>query len=177
MADWPPGTCRTCCPDGARDGAPHRTSDRSEQCLKSQSDGDVCRPDSSHYGHLVAYNKGAASSCNKDLRHDNVADAELRLSEVNHEPCRQDLEGNCSMGDPLEPSSIADQETNNQSPETQANVVDVGDVARFGDAQAMNSLQVRIEVTIPAVEANPRGHWQKAGPRYNSVAQVVGRQK
>ena len=88
----------------------------------------------------MAGDEGAAGEGDEDLAHDDVADVAVRSAEVDHETRAEDVDGYEQDGDPLVAVGVAQEETDNDTPEARANVVNVGNVPGIRKTKAVDNL-------------------------------------
>lgn len=163
-------------PDGRRDGQADGATDAREHALDGENNGDVLVGGSGHGSHLLADNQATSRKGDKDLAHDNVADVNIGLAELDHQTSAEDGQGHAEVeGNPLEAARVADSETDGDREEARADVVDLRDVAGLGDGQAVDSLEEGTKVRVPDIEADEHGGGEDTRAKNGSVQeQAVG---
>lgn len=129
-------------PDGGGDGEADAAADAREHALDGDDDGDVLVRDGGHGGGLLTDDDGAAGKGNEDLAHDDVADVDVGLSELEHQANTENRKGDAEEEtDLLELSGATDPETDDERPEAGTDRVDIDHVARLGHVKTGNDLQ------------------------------------
>jgi hypothetical protein len=84
-------------PDGGADGLPDGAADGREHVLDGEHDGDVLVGGGGHDGDLLGDDQGAAGEGDEDLAHDDVADVDVWLAELDHEAGAEDCDGDAEV--------------------------------------------------------------------------------
>ena len=123
---------------------------------------------------LLANDQGTTGEGNEDLAHDNIANVDIRLAEVDHQPSAKHGDGNTEVdGDPLEPASVTDGQTDNNGEQARSDAVDLSDVAGLGDGESVDDLEERVEVGVPDVEADEQSGSKNTGAHNGAVREEV----
>ena len=132
--------------------------------------------DSSHDGHLLANDKSAASHGDEDLAHDDVANVDARLAELNHEGNSQYHQRHAKVKcQPFKPAAPPNNDTDNQGPEAASHVVGSPDICRFRQRQADNHLEKGREEAVPDVKADEANRAQNARAHDGPIHQQLVR--
>lgn len=99
-----------------------------------------------HSSHLLTDNESAARDSDENLAHHDIPNMGIWGSEVDHQTNTQDCDRDTEVeGEPLKATSVSNQETDDERPETGANAVDVTHITCLGDVQVINYLEERAE--------------------------------
>jgi hypothetical protein len=84
-------------PDRGADRLADGSADRGEHVLDGEHDGDVLVGGGGHDGDLLGDDQGAAGEGDEDLAHDDVADVDVWLAELDHEAGAEDCDGHAEV--------------------------------------------------------------------------------
>jgi len=84
-------------PDRSADSLADGSADRGEHVLDGEHDGDVLVGGGGHDGDLLGDDQGAAGEGDEDLAHDDVADVDVWLAELDHEAGAEDCDGHAEV--------------------------------------------------------------------------------
>lgn len=138
-------------PDRGTDGITRRATDRSDDVQQTERSSDVLVVDSSQDRQLLDEDEHRTAHRDKDLAHDLVAPAHVRLAEVDHQALGKDVEWDGDVQEPLEAAGLADNESDTDQEDAGDDVESVSDVSGLGDGEAVIHLQPGLEVVVPAV--------------------------
>ena len=161
-------------PDSGCDCHSDGAADAGEHALDGEDDGNVLVHGGGHDGHLLGDDEGAAAKGDEDLTHDDVADIDVRLAELDHETRAEHGDRHAKVeGDPLVAPRPADGEADGDGEEARADAVDLGYVAGFRDGQTIDNLEERAKVRVPDVEAHKEGGGEHARANDGAVQEEV----
>lgn len=83
----------------------------------------------SHNRHFLTKHQRTSSEGYENLTHNDVADILTWLPEMDHQAYAEHFEREGEQGDPFEVPGFADAVTDDDSPETSADAIDVGHIA------------------------------------------------
>lgn len=130
--------------DGATNGGNHG--------LDGKNSGDISLGRHGHDGHLLADNEDTTTKGDEDLAHDNVADSNTGLTEVNHETNTENGKRDTEVERlPLETTVESDDDTHDDGNEARAHGVNVGDVGSVSDGLVEDDDEHGVEVVVPDV--------------------------
>lgn len=156
-------------PDNTGDGSAHAITDGTDDVEQTQDGGDVLVVNGSENRKLLDDDEHTTTDGDENLAEDKVADRLVGATEVDHQALGKDVQGHGDPKEPLEATSAADQETDEEEQDTGNNVKDVADVSGLGDAEIVHDLQEGGEVVIPAIVAELVSSIQQAGTEDSTV--------
>ncbi|EPE04610.1 hypothetical protein F503_03672 [Ophiostoma piceae UAMH 11346] len=140
--------------DGLSDGVADGATKAVEEVEDGEHQRDTVTVRGSHDSHALADNQGATTKRDKDLAHDNVANVGVLATEADHETGAEQHHAQAEEErGPLEVLGVADVDTKDGAPEAGADVVDLGHVARLGDAEVIDDNDKLVVVEVPGIEA------------------------
>lgn len=164
-------------PDSSRNTVSNRTTNVAKQIQHSQYSGDVVVLTDGHDGDLLSDDNDTTSQSNEDLTHDGVSDGEVGLAEVDHQADTEDVQRYSDDENPLESTSLSDQDTDNEEIDSVDDVEDAGDVTGRSHGHAIDNLQVGSEVSGPAVVGDLVCAAENAGSDDVAVLEQVPREE
>lgn len=156
-------------PDDTGDGSTNTITDGTDDIEQTKDSGDVLVVNGSQDRKLLDDDEDTATNGDQDLAEDEVTDGLVGATEINHQTLCKDVQGHGDPKKPLEATSAADQETNEEEQNTGDNVEDAADVSGLGDGEIIHDLQEGGEVIIPAVVAELVSSIQQTGTENSAV--------
>lgn len=150
------------------------TTETGEETEEGKHHGNTFSVGGSHDGHVLADDEGAASKGDEDLAHYNVADTFIFAAEVDHQAGAQEEEGQTEeKTGVLEVLGVADVDSEEHTPETGSDVVDVEHVPGHCDTKVVDDHQEIGEEQVPAVEGEECQGSHAAGPKHAALLQEL----
>lgn len=161
-------------PHGGGDGGADGLAHGGHHALHGEHGGDVLVLGHGHDGHLLADDEGATTESDEDEAHDDVANVDVGLTELDHETDTEDGDGDTKEdGGPLEASVVAQEDTEKDGPEGATHGVDVAHVGGVGDAQVVDDDTEGVEVVVPHVPGSVDGGHHAVGEEDGAVLDEV----
>lgn len=160
-------------PDGARDTVADSSAHVAKEAKDGKNGSDVVVASRGHDGNLLTNDHGATGKGDENLAHDDITDLGSRSTEVDEKTDEKDVQGHRDQEKPLVATGVANQETDEEQPNTRDNVEDGVDVTSFGNAGIEDNLEVRSEVAVPAVVGDLVSSVKKTGSHDVSVEQQL----
>lgn len=129
-----------------------------------------------HDGHLLANDESTAAERDENLAHDDEADVDARLAEVDHEGDTQDGHRHAEeAGQGPKTTPVVDHDTNNEGPEAGAYCVNVADIGRVGDGLVEDHDVQRVKVAVPNVPCHVERCHHGVGENHSAVLKQMPR--
>lgn len=128
-------------PDGGGNCRADGAADVAEHAQYSQDDGDMLMRSGGHDGDFVADDDGAGGEGDEELAHDDVANLDAGLAEVDQQARAQDAKGDAEVeADGLVAARAVDQEADSEGADDGTDRVGLDDVAGVSDAEVVDDL-------------------------------------
>lgn len=158
--------------DGGGDGVADGSAQTVEETQQGKHHGDTFAVGGGHDGHVGSDDEGAAAEGDENLGHDHVANVAVvaLATEVDHETGTQDEEGETEEETGVfEGLGVADPETEDDTPEARADVVDLTHVTGEGNGEVVDDQAEVVVVQIPAVETEVGDGGETAGAKNGAL--------
>lgn len=158
--------------DGGGDSVADGSAETVEETQQGKHHGDTFAVSRGHDGHVSTDDERATAKGDEDLGHDHVADVAVvaLATEVDHETGAQDEEGETEEETGVfEGLGVADPDTEDNTPEARADVVDLAHVTSEGDGEVVHDQAEVVIVQVPAVETEVGDGGEAAGAKHGAL--------
>ncbi|KAI6755555.1 hypothetical protein HG531_004661 [Fusarium graminearum] len=137
-------------PESTGDGITDTRTNTTEETRKSAGDGEVLMSDGGHDSDLVDGGENTSTETDEDLGQGQKTDVGVLFSEGNDQSGTQQHDGSTSHGGPLNVTSAGNEPSDTRRNDGRGERVGVENIVGVGDAQPVDNLEIRAEISVPA---------------------------